>query len=213
MKPAIAYIRVSTQRQGKSGLGLEAQQAAIARFAEAEGFKIVETFTEVQSGKDDDKRRPQLKAALGAAAKAKAPVIVAKLDRLSRDVAFIAGLMKHKVRFIVSELGPDVDPFMLHVYAAVAEKERAMISERTKAALASAKDRGQKLGGLREHGRQEKEAAVERAKELVPHFEELEGESARAIARALNERNVKTPTGKPWSAVTVLRAKTRLAKG
>jgi DNA invertase Pin-like site-specific DNA recombinase len=109
MKPAIVYIRVSTQRQGRSGLGLEAQQATIARFAEQEGFKVVETFTEVQSGKDDDERRPKLKAALAAAKKTKAPVIVAKLCRLSRDVHFISGLMKHKVPFIVAELGADMD--------------------------------------------------------------------------------------------------------
>ena len=111
-KPAIAYIRVSTQRQGKSGLGLEAQQALIRRFADQEGFEIVQTFTEVQSGKDDDDRRPQLKAALEAARKAKAPIIVAKLDRLSRDVHFISGLMKHKVAFIVADLGASV-PRML----------------------------------------------------------------------------------------------------
>src|SRR5271156_4110250 len=141
MKPAIAYIRVSTQKQVKSGLGLEAQQALIQRFADQEGFEIGQTFTEIQSGKDDDQKRPQLHAALEAARKAKAPVVVAKLDRLSRDVHFISGLMKHKVSFIVADLGADTDPFMLHIYAAVAEKERAMISTRTKAALAAAKTR------------------------------------------------------------------------
>jgi DNA invertase Pin-like site-specific DNA recombinase len=141
MKNAIAYIRVSTGRQGRSGLGLEAQRAAIARFAEAEGVGIAETFTEVQSGKDDDQRRPQLKAALAAAKKAKAPVVVSKLCRLSRDVHFISGLMKHKIPFIVTELGADTDPFMLHIYAALYEKERRNISERTKQALAAAKRR------------------------------------------------------------------------
>jgi len=112
MKPAIAYIRVSTGRQGKSGLGLEAQQAAIERFATQEGFAIGQTFTEIQSGKDDDNKRPQLSAALEAARPAKAPVICAKLDRLSRDVHFISGLMKHKVAFIVADLGASV-PRML----------------------------------------------------------------------------------------------------
>jgi DNA invertase Pin-like site-specific DNA recombinase len=211
MKTAIAYIRVSTQKQGKSGLGLEAQQALIRRFAEQEGFEIGQTFTEIQSGKDDDQKRPQLNAALEAARKAKAPVIVAKLDRLSRDVHFISGLMKHKVSFIVADLGADTDPFMLHIYAALAEKERRMISERTKQALASAKANGKQLGGLRDHGRDAKLAAVERAKALAPLFDELADKSAREIARILNDRNIATPTGRPWSAMTVIRARERLA--
>jgi DNA invertase Pin-like site-specific DNA recombinase len=135
MKQAIIYIRVSTQKQAKSGLGLEAEQAIIERFPSREGFEMAQTFTEVQSGKDDDARRPQLKAALEAARKAKAPIILAKLDRLSRDVHFISGLMAHKVPFLVAELGPDVDPFVLHLFAALAEKERALISTRTKQAL------------------------------------------------------------------------------
>ena len=210
MKHAIAYIRVSTQKQGKSGLGLEAQKTIIERFAEQEGLQISQTFTEVQSGKDDDQKRPQLNAALEAARKAKMPVIVAKLDRLSRDVHFISGLMKHKVSFIVADLGADTDPFMLHIYAALAEKERRMISDRTKQALASAKAKGVQLGGLRDHGRELKQAAIERAKALEPLFNELAGKSAREIARILNERNVSTPTGKPWSAMTVIRARDRV---
>ena len=213
MKAAIAYIRVSTGKQGKSGLGLEAQQSAIDRFAAAEGFAIAESFTEVQSGKDDDSKRPQLSAALEVARKTKAPVICAKLDRLSRDVHFISGLMKHKVAFIVADLGADTDPFMLHLYAALAEKERRMISQRTKDALASAKARGKQLGGLREHGRELRQAAMERAKALAPHFAELEGKSAREIARILTARGVATPTGKPWSAQTVIRVRKRLAGG
>jgi DNA invertase Pin-like site-specific DNA recombinase len=119
-----------------------------------------------------DQRRPQLAAALESVRKAKAPVIVAKLDRLSRDVHFI--------------------------------------SQRTKEALASAKARGKLLGGLRDHGREAKMAAVERAKALAPLFDELEGKSAREIARILNDRSVATPTGKPWSAMTVIRARDRL---
>ena len=151
MKTAIAYTRVSTSRQGKSGLGLEAQLAALARFAEAEGFQLVETYTEVETGKGADAldRRPQLSAALKAARRQKAPIIVAKLDRLSRDVHFISGLMTHKTPFIVAELGADADPFMLHLYAALAEKERRLISERTKAALAARKAQGAKLGNRR----------------------------------------------------------------
>jgi DNA invertase Pin-like site-specific DNA recombinase len=211
MRQAVVYTRVSTGRQGKSGLGLEAQQAMIQRFVDQEGFAIAQSFVEVQSGKDDDQKRPQLHAALEAARKAKAPIIVAKLDRLSRDVHFISGLMKHRVPFVVAELGADTDPFMLHIYAALAEKERAMISERTKQALASAKAKGKQLGGLRDHGRAAKEAAVARAKALAPLFDELADKSAREIARILNERNVATPTGKPWSAMTVIRARDRLA--
>jgi DNA invertase Pin-like site-specific DNA recombinase len=148
-------------------------------------------------------------AALEAARKAKAPVIVAKLDRLSRDVHFISGLMKHKVSFIVADLGADTDP--LHIYAALAEKERRMISERTKQALASAKANGKQLGGLRDHGREAKAAAVERAKALEPLFQELAEKSAREIARILNARSVATPNGKPWSAMTIIRAQKRLA--
>src|SRR5262245_6186841 len=102
MKPAIAYVRVSTASQGRSGLGIEAQQAALARFAEAEGFALLETFREVETGKGADAldRRPQLAAALKTARRHRAPIIVAKLDRLSRDVHFISGLMSHKTPFI-----------------------------------------------------------------------------------------------------------------
>ena len=122
--------------------------AAIDAFATKNGFTISERFVEIETGKGADAldRRPKLAAALKAGRKAGGPVIVAKLDRLSRDVAFIAGLMSHKVPFIVAELGPDVDSFTLHIWAALAEKERALISERTKAALAAAKRGGRKLG-------------------------------------------------------------------
>jgi DNA invertase Pin-like site-specific DNA recombinase len=130
MKPAIGYIRVSTEQQGRSGLGVEAQRAALAKFCDTEAFKLVETYTETESGGDDD--RPHLSAAIERARKAKLPIIVAKLDRLSRDVHYISGLMKHRVPFIVTELGADADPFLLHIYAALAEKERQMISRRTK---------------------------------------------------------------------------------
>src|SRR4051812_13960277 len=118
MKPIVSYTRVSTSQQGKSGLGIEAQREAIARFAETQGFSLAEEFTGMETGKDADAldRRPQLAAALARAKKLKCPVVVAKLDRLSRDVAFIAGLMVQRVPFIVAELGDGIDPFMMHIY-------------------------------------------------------------------------------------------------
>jgi DNA invertase Pin-like site-specific DNA recombinase len=151
MKRTVSYLRVSTQRQRRSGLGIEAQRAAIARFAEAEGLEIIAEFVEAETGKGADAldRRPQLAAALAAARSAKCSVVVAKLDRLSRDVAFVSGLMAQRVPFIVAELGRDCDPFMLHLYAALAEKERRLIAERTKAALAAKKAAGAKLGNPR----------------------------------------------------------------
>ena len=213
MQAAIAYTRVSTAQQGKSGLGLEAQQAALARFAEAEGYSLIEMFQEVETGKGSDAidRRPQLAAALKAAQKIKAPIIVAKLDRLSRDVHFISGLMSHKTPFIVAELGADADPFMLHLYAAIAEKERRVISQRTKDALAAKKAQGVKLGGLNAGGIKSRDEALERAEQLRPVFAELAGLSARKIAAELNARGVPTPAGGKWHAVTVQRVRSRLS--
>ena len=116
-QPAIAYLRVSTEKQGRSGLGLEAQQQMICDFAQRERLTVVNRFTEVETGKGSDAllRRPQLLAAVCAARKARAPIIVAKLDRLSRDVHFISGLMAERVEFIVADLGRQADPFILHV--------------------------------------------------------------------------------------------------
>ena len=208
MKSAIAYIRVSTQRQGKSGLGLEAQQAALARFAEAEGYSLIETFQEVETAKGDDalERRPQLAAAIKAARKVRAPIVVAKLCRLSRDVHFVSGLMAHKVPFIVTELGADADPFMLHIYAALAEKERRMISQRTREALQAAKAKGKKLGGTTAKSI----ANQERAEALRPVFAGLAGMSHRKMAVELNAMGVPTPAGGQWHAVTVKRVLERL---
>ena len=147
LKNVVAYYRVSTDRQRRSGLGIEAQRSAVQRFVEAEGLTILKEFVE-ETGKGADalERRPQLAAALASARAAKCPVLVAKLDRLSRDVAFVAGLMAQRVSFIVAELGADVDPFMLHIYAALAEKERRLISKRTRVALAAKKAAGARLG-------------------------------------------------------------------
>src|SRR5882672_11491325 len=134
----VTYIRVSSSQQGRSGLGIEAQRETLRHFAHTEGFDVVSEYVEVETGKGADamERRPQLKAALAAARKQRCHVAVAKLDRLSRDVHFISGLMAHKVPFLVAELGPDVDPFVLHLFAALAEKERSLISTRTRQALA-----------------------------------------------------------------------------
>lgn len=144
MQTVVAYYRVSTERQGWSGLGLDAQRERCSVFAAQNGMDVVEAFTEVETGKGADAldRRPQLAAALAAARRHRGQVLVAKLDRLSRDVHFIAGLMAQRVAFVVAELGTDVDPVMLHIYAALAEKERRMISERTRAALAVRKGQG-----------------------------------------------------------------------
>ena len=213
MQSIVAYLRVSTQKQGTSGLGLEAQNEAIRRFAEAEGRRVVETFTEIETGKGAEAldRRPQLAAAIKAARKAKCPVVVSKLDRLSRDVHFISGLMRERVPFVVTELGSDTDPFMLHIYAALAEKERRLISERTKASLAAAKARGVKLGGANLQSELAAKEAQARAEELRPVFAELTGLSARKAAEELNRRGVPTPAGGKWHAVTVLRVRERLA--
>jgi DNA invertase Pin-like site-specific DNA recombinase len=215
MKTAIAYVRVSTAQQGRSGLGMEAQNAALARFAEAEGYRFAETFTEVETGKGADAldRRPQLAAALKMAGKHKAPIIVAKLDRLSRDVHFISGLMSHKTPFIVAELGADADPFMLHLYAALAEKERRLISQRTRDALAAKKAQGVKLGGLNAKGEANRDEAKARAEALRPVLDELKANgvtSLRTIASALNDRGIKTARGGEWTAMQVARVLDRL---
>ena len=135
---------------------------------------------------------------------------MAKLDRLSRDVHFISGLMSHKTPFIVAELGADADPFMLHLYAALAEKERRVISQRTKDALAAKKAQGVHLGGLNAGGIKKRDEALDRAEQLRPVLTELAGMSARAIAVALNDRKISTPAGGSWHSVTVIRVQKRL---
>ncbi len=211
----IAYIRVSTASQGKSGLGMESQREAIARFCETEGLVLAATYQEVETGKGADAlaTRPQLAAALADAKTRGCAVVVAKLDRLSRDVAFIAGLMAQRVPFIVAELGADADPFMLHLYAALAEKERKLISARTKSALQAAKARGQVLGGYRGgpkvdvaaglKARQERAAAWAAGVAPIAAALRAEGKSLRQIAAALTQQGVQTSRGGAWTAAAV----------
>ena len=144
---AIGYLRVSTQEQGRSGLGLAAQRAHIETFGAQEGFAIQHWFQDIQTGagKDALRLRPGLASALDAARTRRCPLIVSKLDRLSRNVHFITGLMEHKVHFMVAAFGRDCDTFTLHIYASLAQQERKMISERAKAAAAVAKRRGQTI--------------------------------------------------------------------
>ena len=215
MRQVVTYIRVSTAQQGRSGLGIEAQRAALARFVEAEGCEALAEFVEVETGKGADAldRRPQLAAALAMARKAKAAVLVAKLDRLSRDVAFISNLMVRRVPFIVAEFGADADPFMLHLYAALAEKERHLIAERTRAALAARKAQGVKLGnpvnlaaaGAR--GAETQRADADSfAANVLPVVRQIQADGAgtfRAIAAALNARGVRTARGGEWHDSTV----------
>ena len=139
----IAYYRVSTTRQGQSGLGLEAQRKAVANFVHVKGWEVGSEYTEIESGRRND--RPQLALAIADAKKHKAKLVIAKLDRLARNVHFVSGLMETNVDFVAVDM-PTADRFMLHVYAAMAEEEGRRISQRTKAALAAAKARGIKLG-------------------------------------------------------------------
>jgi DNA invertase Pin-like site-specific DNA recombinase len=212
--PLIGYVRVSTSRQGRSGLGIQAQKEALGCFAASEAFELVQVFVEVETGKGADAldRRPQLAAALSEAGRQRCPVAVAKLDRLSRDVHFISGLMTQRVPFLVVELGADVDPFILHLFAALAEKERNMIAVRTKGALAAAKARGVKLGGPKLADARElaaasiKAVADSHAANVLPIIREIQRTGATSlhqIAAALNARGIPTPRGGHWYAKSV----------
>jgi DNA invertase Pin-like site-specific DNA recombinase len=187
--------------------------ATLARFAASEHLEVVAEFVEVESGKgasDALDKRPQLAAALRKAKQIKAPITVSKLDRLSRDVHFISGLMTKRVPFIVAALGKNVDPFMLHIYAALAEKERSMISERTRDALAKARQRGVVLGNPNV-GKMVTEATAARDADLRPILEAMQDQTYREIAKALSDRGIKTPRGGDvWNQVTVMRAMKRL---
>lgn len=216
----IVYLRVSTARQGSSGLGLEAQRAAVQAYAAAGGHRIAAEYVEVESGKRDD--RPQLAAALAAAKLHRATLVIAKLDRLARNVRFIAGIMDSGADFIACDM-PHANRLTLHLMAAMAEHEAAAISERTKAALAAAKARGVQLGnpngaaalraGCRDAaaasaaGR--RRAATERAHGVAPMLRELRAAGltgARELAKELNRRGVPAPGGGVWYPQSVRRA-------
>ena len=222
MGEVVAYLRVSTGRQGKSGLGIEAQREAITAFAAREGLTVIAEMVEVETGKGADAldRRPMRGEALALARKAKASVCVAKLDRLSRDVAFIAGLMAQRVPFIVAELGADADPFMLHLYAALAEKERTLISGRTRAALAAKRARGEPLGNRVNLGeasalgaavqRKAADAFAARLAQIIAALQTQGITTSREIAAALNARGERTARGGDWHSATVARILKRL---
>ncbi|MBW4039212.1 MAG: recombinase family protein [Acidobacteria bacterium] len=218
----ISYLRVSTAQQGASGLGLEAQRAAVAAHLNGGRWELVQEFMETESGKRAD--RPALAQALRLCKQKKATLIIAKLDRLARNVHFISGLMESGVEFIACDM-PAANKFVLHIMAAVAEQEAEAISKRTKAALQAAKERGKVLGGRRvsverfaEIGAEAREMRSEKAKdfaaELLPTIEDIKAKGAktlRDIAAALNETGIPTARGGEWSAVQVQRILARAA--
>jgi DNA invertase Pin-like site-specific DNA recombinase len=217
----VAYYRVSTARQGRSGLGLEAQQQAVREHLNGGKWELVAEFTEIESGKRSD--RPKLEEALKSCRLRGAKLIIAKLDRLARNVAFISNLMESGVEFEAVDF-PQANRLTIHIMAAMAEHEAKMISERTKAALAAAKRRGVKLGGdrgarltpaARAAGREAiRERALARASDLASTVKELQAagcESLRALAEGLDARGIPAARGGKWSAVQVSRLLGRIS--
>lgn len=214
----VTYRRVSTQEQGRSGLGLEAQARDIDTFLDhfsGQPYKVIGEFLDVLSGADDS--RPELFKAVALARKQKAILLVAKLDRLSRKVSYIASLMDDKtIQFKVANL-PQADKFQLHLYAALAEQERAFISQRTKAALKEAKARGVQLGGLRDSTDRRNKARADTALTLARSIEKIvvpmrkRGDSLKTIAEALNDAKVAAARGGQWSPIQVSRVIERLS--
>ena len=211
----VSYLRVSTTRQGHSGLGLEAQRAAVANFLNGGRWKLIGEFVEVESGSRDD--RPKLAEALSVCRLHNATLVIAKLDRLSRDAHFLLGLTKAGVQFIAADM-PEANEMVVGMMAVVAQAERKMISQRTRAALAAAKTRGVKLGkpeNLRNqmmgcaNGRATRtRAAINRAGDLLPIIADIRAGGAaslRAIAAELNSRGIPTAREGQWSAIQVKR--------
>jgi len=205
----IAYFRVSTDRQGKSGLGLEAQRKSVHDYLDGGRWELVAEFTEVESGKRSD--RPELEKALAACKKFKAKLVIAKLDRLSRNLAFIAALMDSGVEFTAVDI-PHANKLTIHILAAVALHEREIISARTSAALQAAKARGKRLGNpkiseaQRHAVRARREKADRYSANVLPVIREIQDsgiKSLRGIARALAARGVRTARGGAWTPVQV----------
>jgi DNA invertase Pin-like site-specific DNA recombinase len=217
----ISYLRVSTDRQGKSGLGIEAQRHSVAEYLNGGKWSLVKEYTEVESGKRTD--RPMLADAIKACRAYGAKLVIAKLDRLSRDAHFLLGLEKAGIDFVAADM-PNANRLTVGIMAMVAEEERRMISKRTKDALAAAKRRGTKLGGDRGvvPSRKTRALAVEalqaradsRAADVAPIIKDLQAdgvESLRAIADGLNKAGVPTARGKgKWSAVQFQRVLERI---
>ena len=207
----VSYLRVSTGKQARSGLGLEAQRTAVTTWLNGGRWKLVDEVVEIESGKSD-KNRPALQRALDACRRYKARLIISRLDRLSRDPVFLLSLRDAGIDFVALDM-PSANRMMVGIMAMVAEQEREALSQRTKDALAAKKAQGVKLGGLNAKGIKNRDEAKARAEALRPIFEELETLSARAIAAELNNRAIPTPNGGPWHSMSVLRVKARLAKG
>lgn len=210
MKPFVAYFRVSTEKQGRSGLGLEAQRKAVSEFVGSAGV-IVEEFVEVESGKKNN--RAQLEKALKACRKAGATLVVAKLDRLSRSLSLIARIMESGSEFVAAD-NPHANKFTIHILGAVAEFERDQISARTKAALAAAKARGVELGrNGKELAKANAATADAFAIEVRPHVDAARDAghtSVRAIAGELNRKEIRTAAGGKWHPTTVQRLLERI---
>jgi DNA invertase Pin-like site-specific DNA recombinase len=217
----IAYFRVSTDRQGQSGLGLEAQRKAVMDYLNGGNWKLVAEYTEVESGKRND--RPELAAALDACRRQKAKLVIAKFDRLARNVHFISGLMESGVDFVAADM-PEANKLTVHIMAAMAEYEREQNSDRTKAALAAAKARGTKLGWSMPSRRQEQlEASRKGVKSMIaradrfaentlPIIREIQAagiSTLQGVAEALNARGVRSARGKKWFPATVKKILTR----
>jgi DNA invertase Pin-like site-specific DNA recombinase len=202
----VAYYRVSTDRQGVSGLGLDAQRDSVGRFL-GQGQVLAAAFTEIESGRRDT-NRPQLYAAIAECRRRRATLLIARLDRLARNVAFIANLMESGVDFVAADM-PTANRLILHVMAAFAEHEREMISARTKAALAQAKARGKKLGNPRPLEALKLANAAKATEKPAQHVLDListwraQGKGLRETARELNRLNIRTPRGCKWYACTV----------
>jgi DNA invertase Pin-like site-specific DNA recombinase len=219
----VSYLRVSTKRQGESGLGLDAQRAAVTDFLNGGRWKLVAEFVEVESGKHDH-NRPELQAALEACKAYGATLVIAKLDRLSRDAHFLLGLQKAGVKFVATDM-PEANEMVVGIMALVAQAERRMISERTKAALAAAQARGKRLGQPKGHQIPRAEEARKQgaaantaaanafAARLRPVLQELEGLSANAAAQELERRGYATAQGGKWSARHILNLRARLDLG